>query len=85
MEMTDWHQIAEDRFVAMIASDMASDLASGQFETMVVAAPPVALGHFRKAASPALKAAVLSEIDKDLTRHPVPEIQKHVIKALEGG
>lgn len=84
MEMPDLHQLAEDRFVSMIASDMANDLASGHFQRLVIAAPPAALGQFRKSASPALKTSILSEIDKDLTRHPVPEIQKLVLKALEG-
>jgi protein required for attachment to host cells len=85
METTDLHQQAEDRFVHKIASEMAGDLAAGQFETLIVAAPPVALGHFRKSASAALKAAVMAEIDKDFTKHPVSEIQKHVVKALEAG
>jgi protein required for attachment to host cells len=83
-ELTDYHQQAEDRFVAGIAADMDADLKSGGFTELVVVAPPVALGVYRKAASPALQKATLMEINKDLTRHTVPEIAAIVVKALEG-
>lgn len=81
-ETTDWHQIAEDRFVERIAEDMAKDLADGEFDKLVVAASPVALGEFRKAASGALVEATILEIDKDLTKHPLVDIEKIIVKAL---
>ena len=82
IESTDWHRVAEDQFVQRIAGDMAQDLARGDFETIVLVAPPIALGKFRKAASSALAKATILEIDKDLTKHPVDEIEKIIIKAL---
>ncbi len=83
METTDWHQVAEDRFVDQVASDMERDLAAGQFDKFILAAPPIALGAFRKAASAKLAKATVLEIDKDLTKHPVHEIEKAVVTALE--
>jgi protein required for attachment to host cells len=83
IETTDWHRVAEDKFVQRIAEDMAKDLARGDFETFVLVAPPIALGEFRKAASSALAKATILEIDKDLTKHPVDEIEKIIIKALD--
>jgi protein required for attachment to host cells len=83
MEQTDWHQVAEDRFVQRIADDMAKDLSSGEFEDFVLAAPPAALGEFRKASTGALAKATILEIDKDLTKHPVAEIEKMIVKALD--
>jgi protein required for attachment to host cells len=83
MEITDFHRLAEERFVQNVASDMAKDLAAGEFEKIVVAAPPVALGEYRKAAGAALAKATILEIDKDLTRHPVGEIEKVIVKALD--
>ena len=73
---------AEDQFVQRIAGDMAKDLARGDFEKFVLVAPPIALGEFRKVASAPLKKATILEIDKDLTKHPVDEIEKIVMKAL---
>jgi protein required for attachment to host cells len=83
MESTDYHRVAEDRFVQRIADDMAKDLKAGEFTDLVLAAPAVALGEFRKAATSALTDATIMEIDKDLTNHPIDRIEKIVIKALE--
>ena len=43
METTDWHKVAEDRFVQRIAEDMAKDLTDREFTSFVLAAPAVAL------------------------------------------
>jgi len=83
IEATDWHKVAEDRFVQRIADDMAKDLKAGEFTDLVLAAPAVALGEFRKAATSALSDATIMEIDKDLTNHPIDRIEKIVVKALE--
>ena len=85
MEATDYHRLAEDKFIQQVADDMAKDLAAGAFTELVVVAPPIALGEYRKAASPVLAKATIREIDKDLTKHPVGEIEKLVAKALEKG
>ena len=83
-ETVDYHQQAEDRFVAKIAADMAADLKAGEFEALIVVAPPIALGMYRKAASPDLARATVIEINKDLTKHSLAEIAVIVVKALEG-
>ena len=83
METTDWHRVAEDRFVQRVADDMAKDLSAGEFTDLVVVAPPPALGEFRKAATSALAEATILELDKDLTRHPINRIEKIVVRALE--
>ena len=83
MEATDWHRVAEDRFVQRVADDMAKDLSAGAFTDLVLAAPPAALGEFRKAATSALAEATILELDKDLTKHPIDRIEKIVVKALE--
>lgn len=82
-EQTDLHQQAEDRFVQQIAADMEKDLKAGEFEELIVIAPPVALGVYRKAASPHLAKATLMEINKDLTKHAPDEVAAIVVKALE--
>ncbi|MFN4143266.1 host attachment protein [Aestuariivirga sp.] len=83
-EQTDLHQQAEDRFVMQIADDMDKDLKAGEFEELIVVAPPVALGVYRKAASQQLQKATLMEINKDLTKHAASDVAAIVVKALEG-
>lgn len=83
IEPTDYHQQAEDRFVQQIAADMERDLKAGEFTELVIAAPPVALGVYRKAVSAPLGKATLMEINKDLTKHAASEVASIVVKALE--
>jgi len=83
-EQPDYHQRAEDRFVERVAADMDADLKAGDFSELIVVAPPVALGTYRKAASQAVQKATVMEINKDLTNHPPHEIAGLVVKALEG-
>ncbi len=83
-EQPDYHQQAEDRFVARVAADMDADLKAGEFSELIVVAPPVALGTYRKAASQAVQKATVMEINKDLTKHAPHQIAELVVKALEG-
>jgi protein required for attachment to host cells len=83
METPDYHQMAEDRFVAQLTGEMATDLARGAFQQLVIVAPPVALAAIRKAMTPALAKATILEMDRDLTKHAPKDISQHVAKALE--
>ena len=75
---TDWHDQAETAFLDGLAGELDGLLRTGQVKSMVVVAPPRALGVLRRSYSPALKAAVRLEIDKDLVKLPVYEIEKHL-------
>lgn len=82
MEQTDWHRLDEAKFVRRVADDMAKDLAAGEFEKLVVVAPPIALGEFRKVVSDRVAKTIVLEIHKDMTKHIVDEIEKLVVKSL---
>ncbi len=45
---------------------------------LILVAPPRALGMIRHAYSNALRGAIRPEIDKDLVKHPVHDIEKHL-------
>jgi protein required for attachment to host cells len=83
MEAADYHRLAEDRFVGAIADIMDDDLKAGEYETIIVVAPPISLGEYRKAASPGVAKATLHELNKDLTKHSTADISKIVARALE--
>ena len=83
MESADWHQIAEDKFIASMAETMDRDLKAGEYETLIVVAPPIALGEYRRAVSAAVASVTLAEIGKDLTKHSMADIAKLVAKALD--
>jgi protein required for attachment to host cells len=78
MEQTDWHARSEQAFLETLAKTLEKELQAGLFKSLVICAPPKALGVLRQALTPQLKQAVRAEIDKDLVKIPVHEIEKHL-------
>lgn len=78
---TDWHDQAEQQFLTTLAHHLDAAVSAGKTKSMVIIAPPRALGMLRPAYSHALKGAVRAELDKDLVKMPVHEIEKR----LSGG
>ncbi|KAF0128847.1 MAG: protein required for attachment to host cells-like protein [Xanthobacteraceae bacterium] len=76
MEQTDWHQLAEDRFVGEVADALYKQAHAGRFETLIVVAPPKVLGNLRKAFHKEVSDRVSAEVPKDLTKHPVHDIER---------
>jgi protein required for attachment to host cells len=78
MEQTDWHEQAERRFLEKLAARLDAGVLAGETKSIVLAAPPRALGVIRRLYSPGLRRALRAEIDKDLVKLPVHEIEKHL-------
>ncbi len=74
MENADWHQIEENRFAGVIADMLATLARAGDFDELIVVAPPKCLASLRKAFEASVSSRIVAEIDKDLTKHPVAEI-----------
>jgi protein required for attachment to host cells len=78
---TDWHERNEQAFLESLAKRLDAKVHAGDVKSIVLVAPPRALGVLRAAYSPMLKGAVRIEIDKDLVRVPVHEIEKRLTAA----
>ena len=78
VSQTDWHDQAEHDFLLQLTQHLDAAIAAGKIKSLIVVAPPRALGVLRPAYSPALKAAVRAELDKDFVKLPVHEIEKHL-------
>lgn len=76
LEQTDWHQLAEDRFVGESAERLYRHAKAGHFQALIVVAPPKVLGQLRKAFHREVSDRVTAEVAKDLTAHPIHEIEK---------
>lgn len=76
MEQTDWHALAEARFAGDVATEL--EHAAAQAKAVIVAAPPRTLAELRKQIPASLKSRIVAEINKDLTKHPVHEIEEHL-------
>jgi protein required for attachment to host cells len=80
MEQADWHEQSEHEFLTRLAARLDAAVKAGQIKSLIIVAPPRALGVIRNAYTPALRAAVKAEIDKDLVRMPVHQIEKHLLE-----
>ena len=78
MEQTDWHDQAEQRFLADLAKRLDAAVTAGETKSLIIVAPPRALGVMRRHYSAGVRNAVRAEIDKDYVRMPVHEIEKHL-------
>lgn len=81
VEQTDWHDQAEQAFLTHLAQKLDAAIAAGKTKSIILAASPRALGMIRPTYSHALRAAVRAEVDKDLVKMPVHEIEKHLTGA----
>jgi protein required for attachment to host cells len=78
---TDWHDQTEQQFLTRLAHHLDAAVAAGKAKSVIVIAPPRALGMLRPAYSHALKNALRAEVDKDFVKMPVHEIEKHLSAA----
>jgi protein required for attachment to host cells len=76
VEKTDGHQLDETRFAKKLADQLYKTAHSQAFDNLIVVAPPRILGVLREAFHPEVRNRILAEIDKTLTQHPVPEIER---------
>jgi protein required for attachment to host cells len=76
MEQTDWHAQDEQRFLTDLAKRLDIAVTGGETKSIIIVAPPRALGVLRQAYSGGLRGALKAEIDKDFVKMPVHEIEK---------
>jgi len=81
VEQTDWHDQAETAFARKVAGELEALGRATDVGSLVLVAAPRALANLRSAMTPELRNRTVSEIDKDLTNHPVAEVEK-ILAAL---
>jgi protein required for attachment to host cells len=78
VEQTDWHLQAEEGFLEKLMKRLDQAVMAGRMKSLIIVAPPRALGIIRRHYSHALRGALRAEVDKDLVKMPVHEIEKHL-------
>ena len=81
VETTDWHDVEERRFAASLAADLNVAALQGRYEHLIVVAPPRILAEIRQDLSGEARARIRAEIDKDLTRHTIADIETILMAA----
>jgi protein required for attachment to host cells len=79
VETTDWHDLEEHRFAQRVAAAMEKLVRQRKVKTLVIVAPPRALADLQHAFHADVKSRIIAEIGKDLTKHPIDEIEKHLV------
>ncbi|CCJ07981.1 host attachment protein [Methylocystis sp. SC2] len=76
VQNVDWHELEEERFARAMADRINQAAESGELDAIAIVAPPKALGEIRKELSVKAQSKVVGELAKDLTRHPLKDIEK---------
>lgn len=78
MEDTDWHVQAEADFLKGVAGKVTQMVNAHEIKSMMLVAPPKALGILRAELASLPDGVIHAEVDKDLVKLTVPEIEKHL-------
>ena len=81
MDRADAHQVEENRFAASTADLLKRRALGNEFERLIVIAPPRTLGELRKHYHKEVSNRITAELAKDLTGHPVPDIERAIADA----
>jgi protein required for attachment to host cells len=79
IEQTDWHDESERAFLKALADRLDTAITTGETTALTMVASPRALGMIRTDYSAAVRKALHGELDKDLVRMPVHEIEKQLL------
>jgi protein required for attachment to host cells len=80
IEPTDWHDLEEHKFTRDVAAALEKMVRERKIEALVIAAPPRTLADLRQVFGSDVKKKIIAELDKDLTKQPVHEIERHLVK-----
>lgn len=72
----DWHDLAEAQFARQTLKALAAVHRGAHPRGIVLVAPPRMLAVLRQNLDGELRSAVIAEVDKDLTKHPVHELER---------
>src|SRR5258706_361808 len=76
---TDFHDESEKVFLTDLARRLDKALTERETDSVIVVAPPRALGVLRGAYSTQLRKAVAAEVDKDLVALPIVDIERNLL------
>ncbi len=82
VDSTDWHELEEHHFVGMVAAALEQLVRASKVKQLVIVAPPRTLAELRLAFHPDVKSCIVAELNKDLTKHPIFEIEKHLAGSI---
>ena len=74
----DLHEAAKEDFIALVAEEIAAEHGNGQFDQLVLVAPPKVLPELKQKLSKPMAALVVNDLQKDLTKIPDHDLAEHL-------
>lgn len=81
-EETDWQRLEKERFAKEIAGQLSKAAMANAYDDLVLVAPPRILGELRSELHKEAAQRVKLELAKDLTHHPMDQIEAQIRDAL---
>jgi len=78
VEQVDRHEQEEQRFLKNVAAHLDRAVLAGDTPSLIVVAPPRAIGILRRAFTSHVRQAIRAEVEKDFVKLPVKEIERHL-------
>lgn len=76
------HEQEEEKFLKRVADRLGEAEKHSQFDHLVIAAPPRALGMLRTMLPPGAKARIRADLSKDLLDEPAPKLRERLTDLL---
>jgi protein required for attachment to host cells len=77
----DLHEAAKEDFVKLVAEQLDAEHGRGQFDSLVLVAPPGVLTELKKNLSKPLAKLVVGDLQRDLTKVPDHDLTEHLAPA----
>jgi protein required for attachment to host cells len=77
----DLHEAAKEDFIALVAEEIEAEHGRGQFDSLVLVAPPGVLTDLKQKLSKPMAEIVVSDLQKDLTKVPDHDLTEHLALA----
>jgi protein required for attachment to host cells len=74
----DLHEAAKEDFIKIVAEEIEAEHDRGQFDKLMLVAPPGVLTELKKALSKPVAKLVASDLQKDLTKVPDHDLAGHL-------
>ena len=79
MDEVDFHQQGEDRWIKDAAEELNRRALNNDFDSLVIIAPPKALGVLRKELHKEVERRIVLTVNKEMTDRPIPDIEELLI------
>jgi protein required for attachment to host cells len=79
VDQTDWHDQAEQKFLAKLAARLDKAVQAGETRSLIVVAPARAIGVLRREYSAHVRQALKAEVEKDYVKVPVDQIVRYLV------